>query len=229
MTALGVGFAIRAVKPRARWIAPAAGLLLAMMLHSSWNLMATLAQSTGKLQILLYGYFAVMMPIFFAMVWFSMWLRSSEGRTTQTALLPYVRAGWLTPPEVASLATIGRRRSARAWAKRVAGPPGEEAMRGFQLAATRLALLRDRIERHAAAGRSDPADLAEEQQLLWLMSAYRSGFVGADPTMPAVQWDGQRYRMRFPDGVERLLDPPAAPVVPLPVALSPVAHPLGYR
>jgi RsiW-degrading membrane proteinase PrsW (M82 family) len=225
MTALGVGFAIRSTSSRARWVTPVAGLLLAMILHSSWNLMATLASPPGKLQILLYGYFAVMMPIFFAMVWFSMWLRSSEGWTTQTALLAYVGAGWLTPPEVASLATIGRRRSARAWAKRVAGAAGDSAMRGFQLAATRLALLRDRVERKAAAGRSDPADFEEERRLLWLMSAYRNGFVGADPTMPAVHWDGRRYRMRFPDGVERLLDPPATPVVPLPVSLAPT----GYR
>jgi RsiW-degrading membrane proteinase PrsW (M82 family) len=232
MTALGVGLAIRSARPRLRWVLPFAGVLLAMTLHGSWNLMATLANNTGHLQYMLYGYFAVMMPIFFAMVWFTMWLRSAEGRRTQTALQPYVAAGWLTPPEVASLATIGRRRSARAWAKRVAGERGDSAMRGFQLAATRLSLLRDRIERHAAAGRFAPADLDEERQLLWLMSAYRSGFVGTDPVMPPVHWDGQRYRLRFPDGVERVLDPPPTPVVPLPIMLAapppPVYGPPGY-
>ena len=41
-----------------------------------------------------------------------MWLRSDEGRLTQTALRPYVTAGWLTPPEVATLRPIGRRRVA---------------------------------------------------------------------------------------------------------------------
>ena len=124
MTAVGVGIAIRSTERRVKWIAPIAGLLAAMLMHGSWNLMATLAQDTGNPQVLLYGYFSVMMPIFFGMVALAMWLRSAEGRLTQTALAEYVRLGWLSPPEVASLASVGRRRSARAWAKRVAGDPG---------------------------------------------------------------------------------------------------------
>jgi len=156
------------------------------------------------------------------MVALAMWLRSSEGRVIQSALVRYVRAGWLSPPEVASLATVGRRRSARAWARRVAGPAGGDAMRGFQLAATRLALLRDRAERRAVAG-SDTwsADLADEGNLLSLMSAYRSGYASADPMAPQAFWDGSRYHVRFPDGVTRAVDAPVEPVVPIPVVAPP--------
>jgi RsiW-degrading membrane proteinase PrsW (M82 family) len=225
MTALGVGVALRTTDPRVRRLAPLAGWLGAMLLHGSWNLMSTLASDTGHLEILLYGYFSVMMPIFFGMVWLSMWLRSAEGRRTQTALQPYVRAGWLSPPEVASLATVRRRRSAHAWAKRVAGQTGGAAMRGFQLAATQLALLRDRMERQAAAGAFDPYDAETERQLLGLMSAYRTGYVGRDPMAPAAQWDGERYHVRFPDGQVRTIDPPPQPVVPIPVPLAPAGFP----
>jgi RsiW-degrading membrane proteinase PrsW (M82 family) len=222
MTAVGVGIAIRATNRRVKIIAPILGLLTAIVLHGSWNLMATLANRTGRPEILLYGYFAVAMPIFFAVVALAMWLRSSEGRLTQTALVPYVRAGWLSPPEVASLATVGRRRSARTWATRVAGSAGSNAMRGFQLAATRLALLRDRAERRVAAGGDTwRTDMAEEGQLLFLLSAYRAGYAGADPLAPPAFWDGSRYHVQFPDGVTRVIDPPVEPVVPVPVIAPP--------
>ncbi len=225
MTALGVGVAIRATDRRVRVLAPIAGLLGAMLLHGSWNLMPTLTTDTGHWQILLYGYFSVMMPIFFGVLWLSMWLRSAEGRRTQTALLPYVRTGWISPPEVASLATVGRRRSAHAWAKRVAGETGGAAMRGFQLAATQLALLRDRTERRAAAGSIDPSDAIDERLLLDRMSAYRSGYLGRDPMAPAAMWDGTNYHLRFPDGEVRVISEPTEPVVPIPVPLVPVGYP----
>jgi hypothetical protein len=193
--------------------------------------MATLANRTGRPEILLYGYFSVMVPIFFGIVALAMWLRSTEGRITQTALVPYVQAGWLSPPEVASLATVGRRRSARTWAQRVAGRAGGDAMRGFQLAATRLALIRDRAERRAAAGSGTwQSDLAEERNLLFLLSAYRSGYAAADPMAPQAFWDGTRYHVQFPDGVTRTVDPPIEPVVPVPVVAPPppwLAYPYG--
>lgn len=226
MTAVGIGIAIRSTSRRVRVLAPVAGFVLAVLLHGSWNLMATLANRFDRPEILLYGYFAVMMPIFFGMVALAMSLRSSEGRLTQTALVPYVRAGWLTPPEVGSLATVGRRRSARTWARRVAGPAGADAMRGFQVAATRLALLRDRAERRAAAGRETwRDDLAEEGQLLHLLSAYRSGYANADPVAPRAFWDGSRYHVQFPDGVTRVIDAPVEPVVPVPVVAPPPMYP----
>jgi hypothetical protein len=95
-------------------------------------------------------------------------------------------------------------------------------MRGFQLAATRLALLRDRAERRAAAG-SDTwsVDLADEGNLLFLVSAYRSGYATADPMAPQAFWDGSRYHVQFPDGVTRTVDPPVEPVVPIPVVAPP--------
>jgi hypothetical protein len=222
MTGIGLGVAARASNPRVRILAPIAGWLTAMTLHGSWNLMAELADRTKQTLILLYGYFSVMMPIFFGMVGFALWLRSWEGRLTQRILPEYVRAGWLSPPEVAALATMGRRQSARTWARRVAGDPGAQAMRGFQYAATRLALLRDGWRRGLHLREPDRAEaLAEEQALLQAISGYRTVFTGRDPQTPEAYWDGRRYHIRFPDGLVRDLDPPDQPVVPVPVVLVP--------
>src|SRR5204863_4069888 len=105
------------------------------------------------------------------------------------------------------------RRAARTWAARVAGRVGAEAMRGFQLAATQLALNRDRAERRAraaAGGRNIAAgpfgagkrfaawgivEPSEEMWLLQLLSAYRTGYVGADPVAPRSFWDGHAYHV----------------------------------
>jgi RsiW-degrading membrane proteinase PrsW (M82 family) len=232
MTGVGLGIAARSADRRVRVLAPLAGLLVAMMLHGTWNLMPSLAVALKQNLILLYGYIGVMMPIFFGMVGLAVWLRGWEGRLTERRLPDYVRAGWLTPPEVASLGSLGRRHSARRWARRVAGDPGLKAMRGYQFATTRLALLRDGIQRGLDTKPADVARvIAEERQLLDAIAGYRQVFVGRDPQTPAAIWDGSRYHVTFPDGVRRPVDPPDEPVVPIPVVLAPPPTPsyLGGR
>jgi RsiW-degrading membrane proteinase PrsW (M82 family) len=222
MTGIGLGIAARSPGRRVRVIAPLAGLLVAMMLHGTWNLMATLAQNDEL--YLLYGYVAVFTPIFFGMVGLVLWLRSWEGRLAERVLPVYAAAGWFAPPEVAALGTLGRRLSARNWAKRVAGDQGRAAMRAYQFAATKLALLRDGINRGLYAQPRDLADaVLEEQRLLSAIDAYRNVFVGRDPVAPRAWWDGGTYQIQFPDGVVRGVAAPALPVVPVPMVLAPPA------
>jgi RsiW-degrading membrane proteinase PrsW (M82 family) len=226
MTGVGLGIAARSGDRRVRLLAPVAGLLLAMMLHGTWNLVPTLVQVTGENLILLYGYIGVMVPIFLAMVGFAVWLRGWEGRLTERTLPDYVKAGWLSPPEVAALGSLGRRHSARRWARRVAGDPGLRAMRGYQFAATRLALLRDEMRRgidRTPQGSARAA--AEEERLLHEIAGYRSVFAGRDPQAPPAVWDGARYHLTFPDGVTRTVDAPDEPVVPIPVVMAPPPPP----
>jgi hypothetical protein len=228
MTGIGLGIASRSSTKAVRFLAPLAGLLTAMMLHGSWNFMSVTASASAW--VLLYGYFAVMMPIFLCMVGFALWLRAGEGRLTERMLGEYARAGWFSPPEVASLGTLGRRLSARRWAKRVAGDAGAKAMRAFQFDATRLALLRDGLHRGLdKEPKRRMETLAEERQLLTALDAYRQVFVGRDPQSPRAVWDGARYHITFPDGVVRVLDPPPTPVVPVPVALAAPPPPVFYR
>ncbi|MFC7273897.1 PrsW family glutamic-type intramembrane protease [Paractinoplanes rhizophilus] len=225
MTGIGLGISARSGDRRVRWLAPIAGLLLAMILHGTFNLLPTLSASLEKPFIMLYGYLGFMVPLFFAVVGFAIALRAWEGRLTERILPLYVRAGWFSPPEVASLGSLGRRHSARQWARRVAGAAGQRAMRDFQLAATQLALLRDGMQRGL---HTKPIDqyrtTAEEQRLLQEIYTHRQSFTAKDPTTPQSFWDGINYHIVFPDGVPRTLPPPADPVVPVPIRLAP-AHP----
>jgi RsiW-degrading membrane proteinase PrsW (M82 family) len=226
MTGIGLGLAARASDWWMRVLAPVGGLLLAMILHGAWNTMATLTQTTGEPLIFLYGYFAVMVPIFLGMVGLAIWLRGWEGRLTERMLPHYVRAGWLSPPEVAALGTLGRRHAARVWARRVAGEPGRRAMRGFQFAATQLALLRDGLARGLHRSPVRLAQVANDERLLLdAISEYRCEFVGRDPLAPPARWDGERYAVDFPDGVRRTVEQPADPVVPIPMVFVPAAPP----
>ncbi|MEH1165623.1 PrsW family intramembrane metalloprotease [Micromonospora sp. CPCC 205539] len=228
MTGVGLGIAARTADRRVRVFAPVAGLLLAMMLHGTWNLLPTLTQATGQAVIMLYGFLGVMVPIFFGTVGLAVWLRAWEGRLTERTLPDYVRAGWLSPPEVAALSSLGRRHAARSWARRVAGDAGVKAMRGYQFAATRLALLRDGTLRGLDRKPADQARTArEEWELLQAISAYRSFFVGRDPQAPVGVWDGSQYHLRFPDGSQRVVAAPDEPVVPIPVVLA-APPPVGY-
>jgi protease PrsW len=230
MTGVGIGIAARSANRWARVLAPIAGLLVAMMLHGTWNFIPTIAAATGQTILVLYGYFALEMPIFLGMVGFALWLRAHEGRITVRALPVYVNAGWLTPPEVAALASLSRRHAARTWAKRVAGDAGRKAMRAFQYDATRLALVRDGMDRGL---NFTPEQLAgaqqEEHTLLSQIAAARETFVGHDPQTPPARWTGSAYELAFPDGTVRTVSAPPEPVVPIPVPLPPPPPAWGYQ
>jgi RsiW-degrading membrane proteinase PrsW (M82 family) len=223
MTGIGIGLAARSAHPAVRLLAPLPGLILAMMLHGAWNLMAILSADRSP-YVFLYGYISVMVPVFLTMVGVALWVRAREGRLAIKVLPPYVAAGWFTPPELASLGTLSRRHAARVWAKRVAGEPGRHAMRDFQYAATSLALIRDSMDRglDSRPGRAEH-DQQEERELLNTIQHARYYFTGRDPQMPPTQWDGHSYRITFPDGVTRQIAAPPEPVVPLPVPAPPVA------
>ncbi|MEV6297909.1 PrsW family intramembrane metalloprotease [Actinoplanes sp. NPDC051861] len=229
MAGIGLGIAARSADRTVRWLAPIGGLLAAMILHGLFNLLPTLSAATGEPLIMLYGYLGFMVPFFFAVVGFAIALRSWEGRLAERVLHHYVSTGWFAPPEVASLASLGRRHSARQWARRVAGPAGLKAMRNFQFASTRLALLRDGMQRGLTENPHEREKAtAEEQELLAAVTGYRSVFAGRDPQMPQAWWDGQTYRITFPDGVVRTVAPPPEPVVPVPVRIAPPPVFAGY-
>jgi RsiW-degrading membrane proteinase PrsW (M82 family) len=222
MSGIGLGISSRSADRRVRWLAPIAGLLLAMMLHGTFNLLPTLSVATGQPLIMLYGYLGFMVPLFFTVVGLAIALRGWEGRLSERILPRYVQAGWFSPPEVAALGSLGRRHSARRWARRVAGDTGVKAMRSFQSAATRLALLRDGMQRGLDRKPEDMRHAADEEgRLLAAITGYRSIFVGRDPQMPQAFWNGTNYQIAFPDGVTRTVTAPEEPVVPVPIRLPP--------
>lgn len=169
LTGIGVGLAVRYRYPAIRALAPIAGLVLAICLHGTWNLIA----SSHDLKVMGIGYTLIMLPLLIVIVGLAIWLRSHEGKVTVRMLPPYVAAGWLTNAELAFLTTMHERRAARQWASTYGGSTGSKAMQEFQLAATRLAILRDDIER--GHPRKDFA--ATEQELLQIMTTRRQVIV----------------------------------------------------
>jgi protease PrsW len=241
LSAIGLGMAARIYRWRTtpggaklrplpgRSIAWILGMLLCgMALHALWNGSAVFAEQIGAGGLWFAVYLAFLVPLFFTMVGVALWLRAADARRTQTTLAPFVGSGVLAPPELASLASFSRRSSARAWARRVAGKDGARAMRDFQQAASDLS------EHLNGASQGGPYDPNFVGHTVARMDAARAGYVGRDPAMPRALWDGSRYHVTFPDGRVRPVDPPALPVMPLPVQVPqappqpPAAYPGAY-
>lgn len=171
LTGIGVGLAVRSRNTAVRVLAPIGGLLLAMGLHGLWNLLA----SSQDLSIIAIGYLVVMVPAFIAMVGIAIWVRAREAKVINHVLPAYVATGWLTPQEVAALSTMSARRSARGWAKRVAGSEGAKAMQDYQFTATKLAILRDGLIRGLTRAGQDYVE--QERELLNTIAARRQVFL----------------------------------------------------
>lgn len=166
---VGVGIAAAARGWVPRVVAPVVGYLLAVLAHALWNL-AAVTGGAGLVTV----YLLVEVPVFLAFVAFVVWARRREGRLIGQFLRPYADAGWLAPEEVAMLSSMARRREARLWARTNAGASGLTAMRGFQDAASELAMLRRRIHHDAA----DDHAIDQERALLVVLAARREVFVG---------------------------------------------------
>lgn len=169
LTGIGIGMAATSTRPWVRWVAPVVGYLCAVTAHALWNLSAMVA-GTSLVGI----YLIVDVPIFLAFVALVVWARRREGRIIGQFLTPYAAAGWLSPSEVAMLSSMPRRREARVWARTNAGRQGLTAMRGFQDAASELALLRRRMYHSAVDARA----LTQERLLLHALVERRRDFVG---------------------------------------------------
>jgi RsiW-degrading membrane proteinase PrsW (M82 family) len=167
LTGIGVGIAATSRSGLVRLIAPLAGLTLAACAHGLWNLSAVTGGSG-----LLIGYGLVGIPLFCSFLGLILWVRRREGRLIGRRLSPYADAGWLSPNEVAMLASMAHRREARIWARTNAGRAGLRSMRDFQDAASELALLRERMYHQAADGQA----LADERRLLGELTAARQVF-----------------------------------------------------
>ena len=169
MTGIGVGMAATSRSWGVRIIAPFLGWCLAVLLHGLWNLSA----STGTFAGLVVGY-GTGFVVFVAYIAFIIWARQREGKIIGQQLTAYVDAGWLTPGEVAMLASTGERRRARGWARRSGGSGAVRSMRAFQDMASELALLRARMQRRPP----DQQTLERERALLEWLTLRRQQFSG---------------------------------------------------
>jgi RsiW-degrading membrane proteinase PrsW (M82 family) len=168
-TGIGLGLAVRSRAPAAKIAAPLAGFACAVLLHASWNL-AAVGGAGGWFTT----YVVLMVPVFLVAVSVALWVRAREGRLIARRLPAYVHSGWMPAYDIDMIASLRGRRQARAWAGNRFGPGGERAMGAYQRAATELAFLRERAERHGP----DRDFALREQALLAMLARSRQTFAG---------------------------------------------------
>lgn len=167
-TGIGIGLAVRSRNPLVKIFAPVLGYCVAVLLHGSWNLSAA-----SGLAGFASAYVLLQVPVFLAFATLAIVARRREGHLISRHLAVYGSTGWLTPAEVAMLASLPARRDARDWAARTGGQTARRAMRDFQEMGSELAFLRERMARGTAA----PDAATQEYAMLATLSALRGRFL----------------------------------------------------
>jgi RsiW-degrading membrane proteinase PrsW (M82 family) len=143
MTGIGLGLARQSRSTLVKFLAPAAGLALAMMLHAVWNGAGLVL---GQLLGLVFTLFVYMPLLTFAMLAVAYFALGREGRVIRQYLTPEVRSGLLTRQEYEVLGSVtGRLRSSFRALRRGFG--SWRAYARFSQTATELAFHRDRVSR----------------------------------------------------------------------------------
>ncbi len=205
MTGIALGYAALQRSWPARVVPPLLGLLAAMMLHGLWNA----AASVSTLVLGAY-YVLVLLPVLLGVIAVTFFDRRRTVGLISRQLPPYGQYGLVTPEDVRMLAKLSYRRRARFWARSRGGPNAAQAMRDYQLAATELALLEDRVQR----GISDPkVTPMRRDSLVRLMSVAREAFLrparGNEPMRPP--WAGPPQPPQTPQPPQPPPPPPQRP------------------
>ncbi len=167
-TGIGIGLAVRSRNPLVKVVAPVVGYLCAVLLHGAWNLSAA-----SGLAGFASTYVLLQVPVFIGFATLAVVARRREGQLVARHLAVYAGTGWLTPAEVAMLASLPARRDARNWAARTGGSGARQAMRDFQELGSELAFLRERMARGTAA----PDAATQEYAMLATVSSLRGRFL----------------------------------------------------
>lgn len=181
MLGIALGYAALRRGKAARVAVPLIGLLAAMVLHGLWN-----AAASANILVLAAYYLVVLVPILFGVVMVTVADRARMVRTIARQLPQYDERDLVSPEDIGMLSKLSKRRRARFWARAHGGSTAWRAMRDYQLAATELALLEDRVER----GVADPHVVPRRREsLLRLMGAAREAFLrptsgGSEPPNP---------------------------------------------
>lgn len=160
MTGVGLGLARRSSRISVKLLAPAAGLLAAMFLHSLWNLSGTLLSGPVLDAFGIAGWYALYVLLYtplilgvLAMVAFAL---RREGLVVRRNLTPELQDGLLTQPEYDALGSVRGRLGSSVRALRSGGFGGWRAYSRFAQSASELAFHRDRVSRGIISA-EDPA------------------------------------------------------------------------
>jgi protease PrsW len=176
MTGLGVAYA--ATHRNGRWAVPL-GLLAAMLLHGTWNGLS--AFGFGGLALA----YAILACVLAGLVGVVIADRRRIAALIWRYLPVYEPTGLVTEADLRMLSTLRARRAARRWAWSTGGYSAARAMQDYQLAATELALLHQRLQRGVIA---PDAFEARRRDLLGLMAVARQAFFARQPEPPPPPW-----------------------------------------
>lgn len=140
MTGIGLGLATQTKNRFAKFFAPACGLLLAMFLHSLWNLSASINAA-----LYFVVYFLIMVPMFVAVLVSIYFALRREGRIVREHLRHDLERGRLTHTEVELLASVSGRMGASFRALTRGGYRSWRTRRQFNRVASELAFHRNRV------------------------------------------------------------------------------------
>jgi len=146
MTGIGLGLSRETLKKPLKMLAPIAGLCLAMGLHATWNLSASLGAA------FLVVYLLIMVPTFLAVVGLVLYAQGRERKIIRANLVPYVHSGHLSPAELEALCVFGGRMKALMAS---GGMAGWRRTARFHQAASELAFHRWRTERGISKGMAE--------------------------------------------------------------------------
>ncbi|GHC85526.1 protease PrsW [Nocardiopsis terrae] len=176
---IGLGVAYAAMRTGGlRLLAPFAGWVAAVLLHGMWNAATTFGWSgLGVAYLVL---FLVLLGIL---------VIAARDRRSQVAAIdrylpPYISTGLVTPSDITMLSSMTARRRAREWAAHNAGARGRLAMKDYQLAATELALLHQKLD--LGLPRQDWK--VRRDSFLALMHVARDTFLGRLPQPVKPGW-----------------------------------------
>ena len=155
MTGIGLGLARQSDKGYVKFLAPLAGLGLAMFLHFLWNASASLGP------LFLVAYLFVMAPAFLGVLTLVYLSLQREGQILREHLWSEVQNGLLTRQEYESLSSGGGRLRASWGAMRTGGVGGWRVRGQFHQTASELAFHRRRVHRRGMAGQPETARLED--------------------------------------------------------------------
>lgn len=147
MTGIGLGIASQTARRPVRYLMPLVGLLLAIVLHSSWNTSLYLSQRSDNALLALLMYFAVMVPIFIGVLLTVFFALRREGRVLREHLHAEVACGLLTQEEYERVCTVRGRMAASFEALTRGGFSAWRARMQFHGTASELAFHRNRVVR----------------------------------------------------------------------------------
>ena len=156
-TGLGIGLALRQRHVGARILAPVAGYLGAVLLHTGYNTLASYASDRALAAI----YVGILLPLLMGVAVALLLMRRQERRVVAARLNDYVATGWLRPWQADALATARGRRDVLRRAGQY-GPYARRDARAWLASGIDLGAVRDRIVRGVATD----DDLRTERGLL---------------------------------------------------------------